>query len=45
MSESDPFIAVRMLTDGRALAVVPLTFGRARLCVGPGALMTYDTGW
>ncbi len=39
------FIAVRMLPDGRALAVVPLTFGRARLCLGPGDLMTYEKAW
>lgn len=39
------FLAVRVLPDGRALAVVPLTFGRARLCLGPGDLYTYDKGW
>jgi hypothetical protein len=39
------FLAVRMLPDGRALAVVPLTYGRARLCLGPGDLMTYTDAW
>lgn len=39
------FLATRILPDGRALAVVPLTFGRARLCLGPGDLETYDKGY
>ena len=39
------FIAVRHLPDGRALAVVPLTYGRARLCLGPGDLETYVKAW
>jgi ATP phosphoribosyltransferase len=36
----------RQLSDGRVLAVIPLTFGRARLVVarGPG-WMLYDDGW
>ena len=28
------FLAYRWLPDGRLLAVVPLTFGRARLTIG-----------
>lgn len=39
------FLAVRKLPDGRALAVVQMTFGKARLCLGPGDLVTYDIGW
>lgn len=45
MSVEGQFLAVRLLPDGRGLAVVPLTFGRARLCIGPGDLMTYDKAW
>jgi len=33
----------RDLSGGRYVAVIPLTFGRARLIVGKG--MTYDDGW
>jgi hypothetical protein len=43
--DENGFIAVRMLPDGRALTVVPLTYGRARLCLGPGDLMTYTDAW
>ena len=36
----------RMLPDGRVLDVIPLTFGRARLVLGPNQLCgTYDNGW
>jgi len=38
-------IAERILPDGRLLQVIPLTFGRARLCVGPADSMTYDDNW
>lgn len=34
-----------MLPDGQALAVVPMLFGKARLCLGPEDLQTYDRGW
>ena len=39
------FIASRILPDGRLLTVVPLTYARARLCVGPADLPVYDDGW
>lgn len=38
------FIAARRLPDGRILAVVPLTFGRARLTLGRD-LLGYDRGY
>jgi hypothetical protein len=38
------FLASRLLPDGRTLAVIPLTYGRARLTVGRGEL-TYDDAW
>lgn len=34
----------KRLPDGRVVAVVPLTYGRARLTVGPDELQ-YDDGW
>ena len=39
------FIAARRLPGDRALVVVPLTFGRARLCLGPAVLDTYEKAW
>lgn len=39
------FYAERLLPDGREATVVPLTFGRARLTVGPAGGLTYDDGW
>lgn len=37
---------VRMLADGRRLDVVPLTLGRARICVAPSyEALGYDDGW
>ncbi len=41
----DAFLALRVLDDGRILTVVPLTFGRARLAIGPAGTGTYDDGW
>jgi hypothetical protein len=44
---SDPIegvLAQRDLPDGRILSVQPLTYGRARLCVGRDTL-TYDDGY
>ena len=38
------FLASRQLPDGRLAAVIPLTFGRARLTVGQNRC-TYDDGW
>jgi hypothetical protein len=44
---SDPIegvLAQRDLPDGRILSVQPLTFGRARLCIGTNE-WTYDDGY
>lgn len=38
-------LASRVLPDGRQAMVVPLTFGRARLTVGPVGAGVYDDGW
>ena len=39
-------IAERTLPDGRSATVIPLTFGRARLCVSPpDNPMVYDDVW
>jgi hypothetical protein len=35
----------RDLGDGREATIVPLTFGRARICIGPKGGPTYDDGW
>jgi hypothetical protein len=35
----------RTLPDGRILDVMPLTFGRARLHIGPAGALFYDDGW
>lgn len=35
----------KILPDGRQAAVVPLTFGRARLTAGPPERPWYDDGW
>lgn len=42
MREFDP---IRILDDGRALWVYPLTFDRARLCVGPRDSGMFDDEW
>jgi hypothetical protein len=42
--DANGFLASRALADGRLLAVVPLTHGRARLTVGRGVVF-YDDGW
>ncbi len=36
---------LRELPDGRRLEVIDLTFGRARLCIGPPDEPVYDDGW
>lgn len=41
----DGFLADRVLPDGRWLTLVPLTFGRSRLCIGPKGADHYDDGW
>lgn len=38
-------VAERNLPDGRLLHVVPLTFGRARLNIGPQGQQWYSDGW
>lgn len=35
----------RLLEDGRELVVYPLTYGRARLVIGPVGAATYDDSW
>lgn len=35
----------RDLGDGRTITVDPLTFGRARLHIGPSDTQWYDDGW
>lgn len=35
----------RHLPDGRLIDVNPLTFGRARICIGPGDRPVYDDAW
>lgn len=35
----------RVLEDGRELTVYPMTFGKARLCIGPAGEPFYDDGW
>lgn len=36
--------AQRTLPDGRVLAAIPLTYGRARVTIGHDE-MTYEDGW
>lgn len=38
-------LAERTLPNGKLLQVVPLTFGRARLYIGPADMPVYDDGW
>ena len=38
-------VAARVLLDGRGLWVYPLTYGRARLVIGPPDVDWYDDGW
>jgi hypothetical protein len=41
----DPILE-RKLANGRLAEVIPLTFGRARIClVSVGCRMSYDDGW
>lgn len=35
----------KLLPDGRELTIYPLTYGRARLVVGPPGEPFYDDGW
>src|SRR5438045_3110591 len=46
--EGQHFLAYRELPDGRLLAIVPLTFGRASLTLGPGGADydgTFSDAW
>lgn len=43
--DDEGHISSRDLGDGRTLFVDPLTFGRARLLIGPTGGYTYDDGW
>jgi hypothetical protein len=38
-------LAVRKLADGRLLCVYPMTFGKARLCIGPDDGYSIDDAW
>lgn len=44
LNQDDEY-ARRDLDDGRQVAVVPLTFGRARLTVSHDLRFGYDDGW
>lgn len=35
----------RELGDGRELTVYPMTFGKARLCIGEAGAPTYEDAW
>jgi hypothetical protein len=39
------YLSARVLDDGRLLCLAPLTFGRARLLLGPLDLTYYETGY
>lgn len=42
----DPdFHYARKIIGDREISVVPLTFGRARIVIGPVNGLTYDDGW
>ncbi len=38
-------LAHRDLPDGRSLYVMPLTYDRARLAIGPTGALGYDRAW
>jgi hypothetical protein len=42
---ADVYLAARHLPDGRSLFVYPLTFGRARLGIGPRDDGAFDDVW
>lgn len=39
------YYAVRHLSDGRSIYVYPLTYGRARLGIGPRDASWFDNEW
>jgi hypothetical protein len=43
--DDDGLILKRVLEDGRLLAIMPLTFGRVRLTIGPADTGDYNDGW
>lgn len=45
MDLDSSILAERILPDGRRLQVVRLTFGRARLVIGPDRVLWYADGW
>lgn len=45
MSRPGALAPSRLLPDGREVTVYPLTYGRARLVVGPPNSDFYDDGW
>ena len=44
MNPTSQFLAHKILPDGRVVAVISLTYGRARVTIGRGFL-GYDDGW
>lgn len=42
---SDLILYERALQNGRTIQVIPLTYGRARLCIGPTDSKIYDDVW
>jgi hypothetical protein len=45
MSFEDGFLYRRLLYPGYIVGVVPLTFGRARIVIGPADDVNIDDGW
>lgn len=41
----DHHLYEKVLPSGRLIAVIPLTYGRARLHIGPTDKPFYDDGW
>jgi hypothetical protein len=40
-----PTYGEKQLPDGREILVVPMTFGKARLTIGPAGAGWYEDGW
>jgi hypothetical protein len=38
-------VILKIANDGRAISILPLTYGRARLVIGPLRGPFYDDGW
>lgn len=43
--DTDYLFGPRVLDDGRAVWVMPLTFGRARIVTGAPDALVYDDSW